>query len=64
MYLVVEKENTDYFYNVNDLNEFIKEVYECELIDNNFETIKLWFLNNYTVYESESEIKMLNLEDL
>jgi hypothetical protein len=39
-------------------------MYSQELISNSFEVVKKWFSENYNVYESESEIKMLKLEDL
>ena len=63
-YLVINiKDGTDYFL-VNNLNELISEMYSQELVSNSFEVVKEWFFENYNVYESESEIKMLNLEDL
>jgi hypothetical protein len=62
-YLVISIEDvTDNFF-VTNLDELISEMYSQELFDNSFETVKKWFFNNYHVYESESEIKLLKLED-
>ena len=63
-YLVISSEDvTDNFF-VTNLDELISEMYSQELFNNSFEIVKKWFFNNYQVYESESEIKLLNLEDL
>ena len=63
-YLVLSIVDIDDSFEVNDLNELIKDMYSQELIDNSFETVKKWFFNNYNVYESESKIKLLKLQDL
>ena len=63
-YLVISIEDSNDNFFVNNLNELISEMYEQELFSNSFEVVKKWFFENYNVYESESEIKMLNLEDL
>jgi hypothetical protein len=62
-YLVLSIVDIDDSFEVNDLDELIKDMYSQELASNSFETIKKWFFNNYNVYESESEIKLLKLED-
>lgn len=63
-YLVISIEDSNDNFFVDNLNELISEMYEQELFSNSFEVVKKWFFENYTVYESESKIKMLNLEDL
>jgi hypothetical protein len=63
-YLVVSIEDGNDNFFVDDLVELISEMYSQELISNSFEVVKKWFSENYNVYESESEIKMLKLEDL
>jgi hypothetical protein len=62
-YLVLSIVDIDDSFEVNDLDELIKDMYSQELASNSFETVKKWFFNNYNVYESESEIKLLKLED-
>ena len=62
-YLVLSIVDIDDTFEVNDLDELIKDMYSQELVSNSFETVKKWFFNNYNVYESESEIKLLKLED-
>ena len=44
------------FYLVDDLGELIKEMYSQELFDNDFETVKGWFFNNYRVFVSGCDI--------
>ena len=56
-YLVVDIERADEFYTVNDLNVLIKEMYECELVDNSFDVVKGWFFENYKVFVTESDIE-------
>ena len=56
-YLVVNIEDANEFYLVNDVNELINEMYSQELYDNDFETVKGWFLENYKVFISKSNIK-------
>jgi hypothetical protein len=59
-YLVVGIEGSNDNYLVNDLEGLIKEMYECELFDNEFEVVKGWFFDNYKVFVSESDIVELN----
>jgi hypothetical protein len=61
-YLVVGIEDSNDNYLVNDLEGLIKEMYECELFDNEFEIVKGWFYDNYKVFVSESDIVELNEE--
>jgi hypothetical protein len=56
-YLVVNIEDANEFYLVNDVNELINEMYSQELYDNDFETVKGWFLENYKVFFSNSDIE-------
>ena len=56
-YLVVNIEDANEFYLVNDVNELINEMYSQELFDNDFETVKGWFLENYKVFISNSDIE-------
>ena len=59
-YLVVGIEDSNDNYLVYDLEGLIKEMYECELFDNEFEVVKGWFFDNYKVFVSESNIVELN----
>ena len=56
-YLVVNIEDANEFYLVNDVNELINEMYSQELYDNDFEIVKGWFLENYKVFISNSDIE-------
>ena len=56
-YLVVNIEDGNEFYLVNDVNELINEMYSQELYDNDFETVKGWFLEVYKVFFSNSDIE-------
>jgi hypothetical protein len=57
-YLVVDIERADEFYTVNDLNELISEMYECELLEgNSFDVVKGWFFKNYKVFVSDNNIE-------
>ena len=40
----------------NDLNELIKEMYECELFEKEFEEVERMFFECFKVFTSESEI--------
>ena len=55
-YLVVNIEDGNEFYLVNDVNELINEMYSQELFDNEFEVVKGWFFDNYKVFVSNSNI--------
>jgi hypothetical protein len=56
-YLVVDIEDANDFYLVDNIDALIIEMYYCELYDNNFETVKGWFLENYKVFVSTSNIE-------
>ena len=56
-YLVISIEDGNDFYLVDDLTELINEMYSQELYDNDFETVKGWFLENYKVFVSKSDIE-------
>jgi hypothetical protein len=55
-YLVINIEDGNDNFLVDDLTELIVEMYEQELFDNEFEVVKGWFFNNYKVFVSESDI--------
>ena len=55
-YLVVNIDYANDFYLVNDLNELIKEMYECELFEKEFEEVERMFFEYFKVFTSESEI--------
>jgi hypothetical protein len=55
-YLVVSVDDVNDFYLVNDLNELIKEMYECELFEKEFEEVERMFFECFKVFTSESEI--------
>jgi hypothetical protein len=56
-FVAIEKSG-DFNYIVDDLNDLINEMYECELSNGeSFETVKQWFFENHIVFESDSEIK-------
>ena len=55
-YLVINIEDGNDYFLVDDLTELIVEMYEQELFDNEFEVVKGWFFNNYKVFVSESDI--------
>jgi hypothetical protein len=56
-YLVINIEDGNDNFFVDNLVELISEMYSQELVSNSFEVVKEWFFENYNVYESESEIK-------
>jgi hypothetical protein len=55
-YLVVSVDDVNDFYLVNDLTELIKEMYECELFEKEFEEVERIFFECFKVFTSESEI--------
>jgi hypothetical protein len=55
-YLVINIEDGNDNFLVDDLTELISEMYVQELFDNEFEVVKGWFFNNYKVFVSESDI--------
>ena len=55
-YLVINIEDGNDNFLVDDLTELIVEMYEQELFDNEFEVVKGWFFNNYKVFVSGSDI--------
>jgi len=56
-YLVINIEDGNDNFFVDNLVELISEMYSQELVSNSFEVVREWFFENYNVYESESEIK-------
>ena len=55
-YLVVNINDANDLYLVSDLNQLIKEMYECELFEKDFEEVKGMFFECVKVFTSESEI--------
>ena len=55
-YLVVNINDANDFYLVSDLNQLIKEMYECELFEKEFEEVERMFFECFKVFTSESEI--------
>jgi len=56
-YLVVCSEDVNDFYIVDDLNDLITDIYDCELENNSFDVVKVWFFEYYKVFVSDSDIK-------
>ena len=56
-YLVISSEDIYDFYIVDDLNDLIIDIYDCELENNSFDVVKGWFFENYKVFVSDSNIK-------
>jgi hypothetical protein len=55
-YLVIDIEDGNDNFLVDDLTELISEMYVQELFDNEFEVVKGWFFDNYKVFVSGSDI--------
>jgi len=55
-YLVVNIEDGNDFYLVDDLTELISEMYSQELYNNEFKVVLGWFFQNYKVFVSGSDI--------
>ena len=56
-YLVVNIEDANDFYLVDDVNALIVEMYECELEDNTFSVVERWFKETHKVFVSNSVIE-------
>ena len=56
-YLVVNIEDANDFYIVDDLNSLIVEMYEQELFDNAFSVVEGWFYETHKVFTSNSNIE-------
>ena len=56
-YLVISSEDIYDFYIVDDLNELIIDIYDCELENNSFDVVKVWFFEYYKVFVSDGDIK-------
>ena len=61
-YLVIDVNDGNDFYLVDDLNGLISEMYSQELFDNEFEVVKGWFFSNYKVFVSGCDIIELTEE--
>ena len=56
-YLVVSSEDVNDFYIVDDLDDLITDIYDCELENNSFDVVKVWFFEYYKVFVSDGNIK-------
>ena len=56
-YLVISSEDVYDFYIVDDLNALIIDIYDCELENNSFDVVKVWFFEYYKVFVSDGNIK-------
>lgn len=56
-YLVVNIEDANDFYLVDDVDALIVEMYECELESNTFGVVEKWFYETHKVFFSKSNIK-------
>jgi hypothetical protein len=56
-YLVVNVDDVNDFYIVEDLNALIEEMYESELEDNTFSVVEGWFKETHNIFVSESSIE-------
>ena len=59
-YLVVNIEDANDFYVVDNLNALIVEMYECELENNTFSVVEEWFKETHKVFVSNSVIEELS----
>jgi hypothetical protein len=60
-YLIIEVKDVFCNYIVDDLDSFIEEVYEVDLLNGvSKDKVKEWFNNNFKVFEINGEIKELN----
>ena len=59
-YLVVNIEDANDFYVVDNLNALIVEMYECELENNTFSVVEEWFKETHKVFVSDSVIEELS----
>ena len=55
-YLVVNIDDANDFFLVSNLNQLIKEMYECELFEKEFDEVERMFFECFKVFTSESEI--------
>jgi len=60
-FLVIDLNDTSSNYNVDDLNELITELGECDLENGMpFEAVTEWFYQNYKVVEIEGSVNEIN----
>jgi hypothetical protein len=55
-YLVIELNESSFTYIVDNLEQLIEEIYECELEEYTKEQVNKMFYDNYLVYEIEGTI--------
>ena len=56
-YLVISSEDIYDLYIVDDLDALITDIYDCELENNSFDVVKVWFFEYYKVFVSDGNIK-------
>jgi hypothetical protein len=59
-YLVIDLFDTPNHYIVDDLDDLISEMYECELETNSLEQINEWFNQNHKVFKVEGTVEEIN----
>jgi hypothetical protein len=55
-YLVIDLNDNSFTYIVDNLEQLIEEIYECELEEYTKEQVNKMFYDNYLVYEIEGTI--------
>lgn len=60
IFLVIDSNDSTTNYIVNDVNNLIKEMYECELETNSLEQVTEWFNNTHKVFKVTGEIEEIN----
>ena len=55
-YLVIDLNDNSFTYIVDNLEQLIEEIYECELEEYTKERVNKMFYDNYLVYEIEGTI--------
>ena len=56
-YLVISSEDVNDFWIHDDLDALITDIYDCELENNSFDVVKVWFFEYYKVFVSDGDIK-------
>ena len=62
LFLVIDSNDSATNYIVNDVNNLIKEMYECELETNSLEQVTEWFNKTHKVFKVTGEIEEINQE--
>jgi len=56
-YLVISSEDVNDVWIGDNLDAIITDIYDCELEDNSFDVVKVWFFEYYKVFVSDGDIK-------